>query len=165
MREVLTDPQKLRDHIDKDTMDYARRANKKQNPFPELRLSDGERHKVIHTQHGTARVPEAKGQRDVSIGWMYMIRCVTGHERRNARRIDSSRLDLVTLLPIVRRTGKKDELVYPGHIFVAFDHPMTAEEFQRLSAMHVGVIYREAMPRKVKVLIQTQAKRGDARDG
>lgn len=157
MREVLWDPEKLQSYIDGENAGYAGRRRRKENPFPELRTSDGERRKAVVTRQASRTAEHPRGRRDVRAAWIYTIRCKTNTEKRNARRIDESDLDLALLMP---RRGKK--LLYPGVILVGLDHKMTGDEFHRLTALHAGVIDQEPLPREAADEIRALCPRKEA---
>lgn len=143
MREMLYAPEKLQELIDSDTLGYVSHKSRRENPFPDLRTTDGQRHKVAVTHAAGKAAARQKGNRNVHPDWMYLIHCKTNTEKRNSQRIDESNLDLVLFMP----RDKKNKLLYPGNIFIGFDHPMTGDEFHKLMMLHAGIIEQMPMPR------------------
>lgn len=155
MREIPTEPFKLQQLIESGTAGYAVHKSRRENPYPNLRTSDGKRREVTVTKTGEKHSAPKTGRRDIRPQWIYMIHCKTNTEKRNARRINGSSLDLAVMMP---RLGKR--LLYPGLIFIGLDHRMKDTEYHALVNLHAGIVDQEALPReaaeKIRMLAYSQ---------
>lgn len=157
MTEIPTEPLKLQQLIESGTAGYAIHKSRRENPYPNLRTSDGKRREVTVTKTGEKRAAIKTGRRDVRPAWVYMIHCKTNTEKRNSKRIADSSLDLVVMMP---RQGKR--LLYPGLIFVGFDHRMKDTEYHALVNLHAGVVDQESLPREAAERIRVLASGKEA---
>ena len=158
MQEIPVEPLKLQQLIESETAGYTVHKSRRENPYPNLRTSSGERSKVTVTKQAEKKANARKGHRNVRPQWLYMIHCKTNTEKRNAKRIDDSEIDLVLFMP---RMGKK--LVYPGIIFIGLDHHMTGDDYHHLTNLHAGIVDQEPLPREAADKIRNLATRAGRR--